>query len=268
MSGKRSVKLLRFRHGQREALGALEGDEAAVLEGDLFGERWPTGERLPLSAVQLLAPVRPSKIVAVALNYRDHLAGAEPPARPELFLKAPSAIIGPEEAIVLPQDAGRVDAEGELVAVIGRRCRHVPPERALEYVLGYTCGNDVSARDWQRGDLQWWRAKSADTFAPLGPCIVEGLRPEAPEGLDPTGLELTVRINGQVVQHGNTSALIHDVAKIVSFASAVMTLEPGDLIFTGTPGATQPLKGGDVVEVEIAGIGVLRNPVRDAGRNL
>ena len=251
------MNLVRFRHGDREAIGALEGQEVAVLDGDLFGHRRATGERLPLSSVRLLAPVRPPKIIAVALNYRDHLAGAEPPARPELFLKAPSAAIGPGEAIVLPRDAGRVDAEGELVAVIGRLCRDVPPEQALDYVLGYTCGNDVSARDWQRGDLQWWRAKSADTFAPVGPCIVEGL--------DPAGLELTVRVNGQVVQQGNTGSLIHNVAKVVSFASAVMTLEPGDLIFTGTPGTTQPLKTGDVVEVEIAGIGVLRNPVRDAG---
>ena len=261
------MKYVRFLHQGRESCGLLEGDVVLPFEGDLFGERRPTAVRLLLADVALLAPVRPSKIIAVALNYMDHLPtgggfvsgqrGREPPSAPELFLKAASAVVGPEEAIVIPAGAGRVDAEGELVAVIGRRVRGLSPEEALGCVLGYTCGNDVSAREWQRGDIQWWRAKSSDTFAPVGPCIVDEL--------GPTKLELETRVNGEVKQKGNTRLLIHDVAHIISFASRAMTLEPGDLIFTGTPGATPTLSPGDVVEVEIEGIGVLRNAVREEG---
>jgi 2-keto-4-pentenoate hydratase/2-oxohepta-3-ene-1,7-dioic acid hydratase in catechol pathway len=261
------MKYVRFRHQGRESYGLPEGDIVIPFEGDLFGERRPTGVRLPLTEVTLLAPARPSKIIAVALNYMDHLPtgggfvsgerGREAPSAPELFLKAASAVIGPEEPIVIPAGAGRVDAEGELVAVIGRRARGLSPEEALGCVLGYTCGNDVSAREWQRGDIQWWRAKSSDTFAPVGPCIVDEL--------DPANLELETRVNGEVKQRGNTRLLIHDVAHIISFASRVMTLEPGDLVFTGTPGTTPTLSPGDVVEVEIEGIGVLRNPVRGEG---
>jgi 2-keto-4-pentenoate hydratase/2-oxohepta-3-ene-1,7-dioic acid hydratase in catechol pathway len=261
------MKYVRFLHQGGESYGLLEGDIVIPFEGDLFGERRPAGVRLPLAAVTLLAPVRPSKIIAVALNYMDHLPTGggfisgdrdrEPPSAPELFLKTPSAVVGPEEAIVIPAGAGRVDGEGELVAVIGRRVRGLSPEEALGYVLGYTCGNDVSAREWQRGDIQWWRAKSSDTFAPVGPCIVDEL--------DPANLELRTHVNGEVKQRGNTRLLIHDVAHIISFASRVMTLEPGDLIFTGTPGSTPTLSPGDMVEVEIEGIGVLRNPVRGEG---
>lgn len=261
------MKYVRFTHQGRESHGLLEGESVLPIEGDLFGERRPSGAMLPVGDVTLLAPVRPTKIIAVALNYMDHLPaggrfvsgepGREAPGVPELFLKTPSAVVGPDEAIVLPAGAGRVDAEGELVAVIGRRARGVSPEEALGCVLGYTCGNDVSAREWQRGDIQWWRAKSCDTFAPLGPCIVDGL--------DPANLDLQTRVNGEVKQSSNTRQLIHDVARIISFASRVMTLEPGDLIYTGTPGTTEPLRPGDVVEVEIEGIGVLRNPVRGEG---
>jgi 2-keto-4-pentenoate hydratase/2-oxohepta-3-ene-1,7-dioic acid hydratase in catechol pathway len=150
-----------------------------------------------------------------------------------------------------------VDYEGELVAVIGRRCRRVSPWEALDYVFGYTCGNDVSARSWQRGDLQWWRAKGADTFAPIGPWLVTGI--------DPSALELRTLLNGREVQRGNTSELIYDVAQLISHASQAMTLEPGDLVFTGTPGETGPLSPGDVVEVAVEGVGVLRNPVVQAG---
>jgi 2-keto-4-pentenoate hydratase/2-oxohepta-3-ene-1,7-dioic acid hydratase in catechol pathway len=258
------VKYVRFRHQGGESYGLLEGESVLPFEGDLFGGRRPTGVRLPLAEVTLLAPVRPSKIIAVALNYMDHLPtgsgfilgerGSEPPRAPELFLKAASAVIGPEEAIVIPTGAGRVDAEGELVAVIGRRVRNVPPEEALGCVLGYTCGNDVSAREWQKGDIQWWRAKSSDTFAPVGPCIVDEL--------DASNLTLQTRVNGEVKQSGNTGLLIHDVAHLISFASRVMTLEPGDLVFSGTPGTAPAISAGDVVEVEIEGIGVLRNLVR------
>jgi 2-keto-4-pentenoate hydratase/2-oxohepta-3-ene-1,7-dioic acid hydratase in catechol pathway len=252
----------RFQHGRSEGYGLVEGGRLTPLEGDLFGEHRPSGEALPLDAVRLLAPVaRPGKVLAAAVNYPSHVAGsqamtglAEAPKKPELFLKPSSSIIGPEETIVLPRDCGRVDYEGELVAVIGRACRAVGPEEALTYVFGYTCGNDVSARHWQRDDLQWWRAKGSDTFSPIGPFIATGL--------DPADLELRTRLNGQEVQAANTEALIHSVAALIAFASRVMTLEPGDLVFTGTPGETGRLSEGDVVEVEIGGIGVLRNAVK------
>jgi 2-keto-4-pentenoate hydratase/2-oxohepta-3-ene-1,7-dioic acid hydratase in catechol pathway len=251
-----SLRFARFRHGRRQGYGLVEGGLLRPIVGSPFARWQPGEETLPLSQVRLLAPVRPSKILAVALNYGSHLGQfdrSSAPANPELFLKPPSALIGPEEAIVLPPKAERVDYEGELVTVIGRRARDLEPGEALAYVLGYTCGNDVSARDWQQNDLQWWRAKGCDTFAPVGPWIATNL--------DPTNLELQTRVNGEVVQRSNTSLLIHDVARLVSFASQAMTLEPGDLLFTGTPGTTSSLEAGDVVEVEIGGIGVLRNHV-------
>jgi 2-keto-4-pentenoate hydratase/2-oxohepta-3-ene-1,7-dioic acid hydratase in catechol pathway len=254
-----SLRFARFRHGRRRGYALVEGELLRPIVGSPF-ERWRSGEEtVALSRVRLLAPVRPSKILAVALNYRSHLHQFDQtsaPANPELFLKPPSAVVGPEEAIVLPPAAERVDYEGELVAVIGRRARGLGPDEALAHVLGYTCGNDVSARDWQHDDLQWWRAKGCDTFAPLGPWIATNL--------DPTNLELQTRVNGEIVQRTNTSLLIHDVARLVGFASQMMTLEPGDLVFTGTPGTTSPLKRGDVVEVDIGGIGVLRNHVETA----
>ncbi len=249
------MKIARFLHGRRKGYGIVEGDHVRSLKGDIFAEFSLLDETFPLSEVRLLPPVTPSKMLAVAFNYRSHLHEMPPPSNPELFLKPPSALIGPEEAIVLPPGSERVDYEGELVAVMGRRTRGVGPEEALDCVLGYTCGNDVSARDWQQGDLQWWRAKGCDTFAPLGPWIATDL--------DPTNLELRTRVNGQEVQSTNTSLLIHDVAHLISFATQVMTLNPGDLVFSGTPGTTAPLGKGDVVEVEISGIGVLRNPVRE-----
>jgi 2-keto-4-pentenoate hydratase/2-oxohepta-3-ene-1,7-dioic acid hydratase in catechol pathway len=255
------MQYVRFLDVDREGFGTLEGGDVSVIEGDILAPGGPTGERLPLAQVRLLAPVpRPGKILAAAVNYQSHAPGASvitkqegPPAVPQLFLKPSSSVIGPDETIVLPDGARRVDAEGELVAVIGRVCRSVDAESALDYVLGYTCGNDVSARHWQRDDLQWWRAKGSDTFSPIGPAVATEL--------DPGDVELRTLVDGEEKQRTNTSALIHSVAALVSFASKVCTLEPGDLIFTGTPGETPKLSDGDVVEVEIAGIGVLRNPV-------
>ena len=256
-----------FRHGDRESYGVVDGDRLRSITGDLFGEHTITDASLLLSDVILLAPLRPANILAAAVNYRSHVPSGrailkqdEPPAIPQLFFKPSSSVVGPGDTIVLPEGARRVDAEGELVAVIGRPCRGVPPELALDYVFGYTCGNDVSARHWQRDDLQWWRAKGADTFCPIGPVLATGL--------DPTNLELRTLLNGHEVQTANTFALIHSLANLVSFASQVITLEPGDLIFTGTPPgvgmARKPpiwLKPGDVVEAEIDGLGTLRNPV-------
>jgi 2-keto-4-pentenoate hydratase/2-oxohepta-3-ene-1,7-dioic acid hydratase in catechol pathway len=250
----------RFRRDHTEGYALLEGERLRPLAGDPFGDYRPLDEALALDSVRLLAPVRPRKILAAAVNYPSHVAEsrktlgtAEAPPRPELFLKPSSAVIGPDDRIVLPSDARRVDYEGELVAVIGKTCRRAAQGEALNYVLGYTCGNDVSARHWQRDDLQWWRAKGSDTFAPLGPYIATGL--------DPTDLELRTRLNGEEVQSTNTSALIHSVAALIACASQTMTLEPGDCLFTGTPGQTGRLSDGDIVEVEVAGVGVLRNRV-------
>jgi 2-keto-4-pentenoate hydratase/2-oxohepta-3-ene-1,7-dioic acid hydratase in catechol pathway len=250
----------RFQHEGVISHGVVDGDRVTPMAGDLFGDYESGSRPLPLSDVQLLAPVMPRKILAAAVNYQSHVPSGSTvlkdegaPAIPQLFLKPSSSIIGPAETIVLPAEARRVDAEGELVAVIGRTCRKVAPEQALEYVFGYTCGNDVSARHWQREDIQWWRAKGSDTFSPIGPFIATGL--------DPENIDLRTRVNGSETQAGNTRDLIHSLASMISFASRVMTLEPGDIIFTGTPGEPPKLAGGDVVEVEIDGIGVLRNPV-------
>ncbi len=250
----------RIRAGASESYVVREGDLLNLVSGDIFGEHEVTSESVPLAGVSLLAPVIPRTILAAAVNYPSHVPSAkavidkdEAPPIPQLFLKPTSSVIGPGDTIVLPEGAPRVDAEGELVAVIGRTCRKVSPEAALDHVFGYTCGNDVSARHWQRDDIQWWRAKGSDTFSPLGPFIATGLKPQ--------DLELRTRLNGEIAQETNTSALIHGVAELISFASQVMTLEPGDVVFTGTPGVTPRLNHGDEIEVEIEGIGALSNGV-------
>jgi 2-keto-4-pentenoate hydratase/2-oxohepta-3-ene-1,7-dioic acid hydratase in catechol pathway len=205
----------------------------------------------------VLAPCTPSKIVALGRNYRDHAAelGHDVPLEPLIFLKPPSAVIGPDEAIRLPAMSARVDYEGELVVVMGRRAYRLrEDEDPLAYVLGYTCGNDVTARDLQQRDGQFTRAKGFDTFAPIGPVIATDL--------DPTDLRIETRVNGCVRQRARTRDLVFPVPVLIRFIAQVMTLLPGDLIFTGTPAGVGPLFDGDVVEVEIEGIGTLRNPVR------
>lgn len=200
---------------------------------------------------------RPGKIVCVGKNYLDHvreMGGDEAPEHPILFMKPPSAVIGSGDAIVLPPDSERVDYEGELVAIIGSRLRDASPEEALRSVRGYTCGNDVTARDLQAIDGQWTRAKGFDTFAAIGPALVEGV--------DPADLAIATRVNGQTRQSSRTSLLIHPVGDLIAFISRVMTLEPGDAVYTGTPSGVGPLSPGDVVEVEVEGVGVLRNEVR------
>jgi 2-keto-4-pentenoate hydratase/2-oxohepta-3-ene-1,7-dioic acid hydratase in catechol pathway len=251
----------RFEHRGKTTFGIVQGDRVQPLSGDLFAEPKPAGAVIALADIKLLAPVDPRKILAAAVNYQSHIPSGRAvlkddnaPSAPQLFLKPSSSVVGPGDTIVLPAEARRVDAEGELVAVIGRVCRNVSPEQALDYVCGYTCGNDISARHWQRDDIQWWRAKGSDTFSPIGPYIATGL--------DPSNISLSTRVNGVETQSGNTSDLIHSLAAMISFASRVMTLEPGDLLFTGTPGEPPWLDDGDVCEVEIDGIGVLSNPVR------
>ncbi len=248
------TRYVRFRRGNVTAFGILEGEIVRELRGAPFRAAEPTGATHRLGEVKLLYPCQPRKILAVALNYKSHLGDRQPPAQPELFWKPVSALQNPDDPIVIPPDARNVHYEGELVLVIGRRVRHATTEQAREAIFGVTCGNDVSERDWQRGDIQWWRAKGADTFAPMGPAIARGL--------DYGNLRLRTRVNGKVVQEQSTADLLFDGPAIVSFASRYVTLEPGDVIFTGTPGTTQPLKPGDMVEVEIEGIGVLRNPVK------
>ncbi len=247
------MKFVRYRINGRVLYGVVDADVVKEIEGTPFRGITYTGTSYPLSSVTLLAPVLPSKILALALNYASHIRRSPPPTKPEPFFKTPSCVIGPGDAIRLPKAAETVEEEAELVVVMGQRCRHVSPAKALAYVFGYTCGNDVSAREWQRGDIQWWRAKSSDTFGPIGPVIVTDL--------DGSRLNIWARVNGQEVQHCNTSELLFDVPTLISFISHVVTLEPGDLIFTGTSGVPAQIKHGDVVEVEVEGIGVLSNPV-------
>ena len=255
------MKIARFSHNDGIKYGILDDDELVVLAGDpMFAGYETTGERVPLADAALLAPVIPrSKVVCVGKNYHDHAAemGGEAPAEPLLFLKPNTAVIGPGDTIVRPTALSeRTEHEGELVVVIGRIAKNVAAENAHQYVFGYTVGNDVTARDLQRKDGQWARAKGFDTFCPLGPWIETEL--------DLDGAELTTRVNGEVRQHAPLTDMIHSVADIIAYASAVFTLLPGDVIMTGTPAGVGAFDAGDTVEVEISGIGTLRNAVRDA----
>ncbi len=250
---KETVKYVRFQVGKTAAYGIVEGDRVRELSGDLFRTWTKTDKTHALADVKLLVPSRPSKVLALAGNYKSHLEGQPAPQNPEIFFKVPSCLIPTGAGIVIPKGTTQVDFEGELVVVIGKRAKNVPVDKAMDFVFGITCGNDVSARDWQKNDRSWWRAKGSDTFGPCGPCIVSGL--------DYGNLQLTSRLNGQVKQSQKTSDLIHNIPQIVSWISRHVTLEPGDLIFTGTPGKTATIKPGDVIEVEIEGVGVLKNTV-------
>jgi 2-keto-4-pentenoate hydratase/2-oxohepta-3-ene-1,7-dioic acid hydratase in catechol pathway len=254
------TRYLRFQKGDTVAYGMLDGDQVRQLEGERFGEWTKTDTVYPLSEVKLLPPTQPTQVLALAGNYRSHIAGTPTPEKyqiPQPFHKGPSCLIAHDEAIVLPNDSTDVHYEAELVIVIGKKCSKVSPEQALDYVFGVTAGNDVSERIWQndgeKKDFQWWRAKGADTFGPVGPFILAGA--------DYGNLDLKLRLNGVVKQNDNTKQFIHDIPHIVSFISRYVTLHPGDLIFTGTPGTTSALKASDVVEVELEGVGVLRNTV-------
>ena len=240
-------------HGQI-SYGVLEGDTLREITTNPFEDYQITDHAHGLSEVKLLPPTAPSKIMAVGLNYASHLHERPELKEPLIFLKTPSSLIGHGDTIVRPRDLETFEEEGELVIVVKSQCRNVSKEDAPNYVLGYTCGNDVSARDWQRGDNQWWRAKSSDTFSPVGPYIADDI--------DPGNVTLRARVNGKETQSESTSLFIFDVPTVVSWISQRMTLEPGDLIFTGTPGNPAQLNPGDVVEIEIDGIGVLSNPVR------
>jgi 2-keto-4-pentenoate hydratase/2-oxohepta-3-ene-1,7-dioic acid hydratase in catechol pathway len=254
------VKIARFSHHDSIRFGIVDDTDLVVLSGDpLFAGLETTGERVPLSQAALLAPVIPrSKIVCVGRNYHDHAAefGNEAPTEPMLFLKPNTAVIGPGDAIVRPPQSQRTDFEGELAVVIGRVGKNVPVERALDHVFGYTIANDVTARDLQRSDGQWARAKGFDTFCPLGPAI------ETEFDLD--GARLTSRLNGTITQDAPLTDMVHSVADIIAYASAAFTLLPGDVILTGTPAGVGPFEAGDQIEIEITGLGTLRNSVRNA----
>ncbi|WP_324011524.1 fumarylacetoacetate hydrolase family protein [Microbacterium sp. JZ37] len=254
------MKIARFSHNDAITYGIVDGSELVVLAGDpLFAGFETTGARVPVTDVALLAPVIPrSKVVAVGRNYRDHAAelGNDVPAEPLLFLKPNTSVIGPGDAIVRPPQSSDTQYEGELAIVIGRIAKNVRAEDALDVVFGYTIANDVTARDLQRSDGQWARAKGFDTFCPIGPAIETEF--DLAQG------SLTTRLNGEVVQEAPLSDMIFDVPTIIAHVSAAFTLLPGDVILTGTPAGVGPFRAGDTVEVEIPGIGLLRNTVRDA----
>ncbi|OGW61316.1 MAG: 2-hydroxyhepta-2,4-diene-1,7-dioate isomerase [Nitrospirae bacterium RBG_16_64_22] len=251
------MKIARVRMDDHEtyAVAEPENDRLIPAAGDPFAGLRPGGESVRLSEARLLAPVLPSKIVAVGLNYQDHAdeQNAQLPDEPRLFIKPATAVIGPGEAIVYPEMSERVDYEAELAVVISRRARNVPPEEAQRHILGYTCGNDVTARDLQKKDRQWTRAKSFDTFAPLGPWIETDL--------DPSSCPVEARLNGEAKQSSNTGKMIFSVPFLVSFISRVMTLLPGDVILTGTPAGIGPMNRGDTIEITVGGIGTLKNRV-------
>ncbi|GAA2568666.1 fumarylacetoacetate hydrolase family protein [Microbacterium binotii] len=255
------MKIARFSHRDAIAYGIVDDDELVQLAGDpMFAGFEPTGTRIPIADVALLAPVIPrSKVVAIGRNYRAHAEelGNDVPAEPLMFLKPNTAVIGPGDVIVRPTQSERVDFEGELVVVIGRIAKNVPVDKALDVVFGYTVGNDVTARDLQRSDGQWSRAKGFDTFCPLGPVIETEFDPAS-------AVRVVTRVNGEERQSAPLTDLMFPIAELIAYASSVFTLLPGDVIMTGTPAGVGPLVAGDEVEVEVEGIGVLRNTVRDA----
>jgi 2-keto-4-pentenoate hydratase/2-oxohepta-3-ene-1,7-dioic acid hydratase in catechol pathway len=255
------VRIARYTTGEDPTFGVVEDDGSgrlvlAEVQGDpLYQPVAPTGVRVPLDEVRLLAPVIPrSKVVGIGKNYADHAAemGGEAPAEPLVFLKPNTSVVGPGDPVVLPRQSREVHYEGELAVVIGRICKDVPVERVPDVVYGYTCANDVTARDLQRSDGQWARAKGFDGFCPLGPWIETSL--------DPSDLRVVTRRDDQVVQDGRTSQMVHDVARLVAHVSAAFTLLPGDVILTGTPAGVGPVGAGQRVDVEIEGIGTLSNP--------
>jgi 2-keto-4-pentenoate hydratase/2-oxohepta-3-ene-1,7-dioic acid hydratase in catechol pathway len=251
------LSIVRCEFQGRTAYGILEGEKISVLRGAPYdGLENTTGEVMSLPEVTLLAPCEPTKIVALGLNYRDHALeiGHPLPEEPLLFMNPSTAVIGPDEDIVYPAMSRQVDYEAELAVVIGRTCRHVKEEDFRDYVLGYTAINDVTARDLQRKDGQFTRSKSFDTFAPLGPWIETAIP-------DPDNLMVEAYLNGERRQHGNTRDMIFGVAAQVAFISRIMTLWPGDVIATGTPAGIGPMQPGDVVEIQVEGIGRLQNRV-------
>jgi 2-keto-4-pentenoate hydratase/2-oxohepta-3-ene-1,7-dioic acid hydratase in catechol pathway len=247
------MKYTRYSCDGKTSYGILDGETIQEIAGGLFGAGSETGKTASLRDVRLLCPCEPTKVLAVGWNYQSHISTRKPPSNPEIFFVPPSALLPHGEAVVLPPGASNVHYEGELVVVIGKETRRVTAEEAEKNIFGFTCGNDVSEREWQKNDLQWWRAKGSDTFAPLGPAIVTGF--------DWRRGRIETRVNGAVAQAGEFRELLFSPPAIISYASQYVTLLPGDIIYTGTPGTTAALKPGDQVEVDIPGIGILRNKV-------
>ena len=255
MGGFAFMKIIRAAYQEERFYAILEGDVVRPLRGLPYGETECDGRSIPLAQVRLLAPCEPSKIVAVGLNYLDHIREMNDPMpeEPVIFLKPPTAVIGPEEAIVAPKRSSRVDFEAELAAVIGKTCKNIAPEEADAYILGYTCLNDVTARDLQPLDGQWTRAKGFDTFAPIGPWIETEF--------DPDDAPIESVLNGETKQKARTSMMMRGARELVAFASSVMTLLPGDVVSLGTPEGVGPMQPGDRIEIRIGGIGTLCNTV-------
>lgn len=263
MSITRFVRYRTTAPGGPSAWGLVDGDTVRQLSAAPYFDHQQTGHSAPLSAVTLLAPAEPPKIFAIGRNYKSHLGTRPQPTQPEVFYKPITCLQNPGGPIVIPAGAENVHYEGELVLVIGRPLSKATPAEAAAAIFGVTCGNDVSERFWQNGgeggagkDLQWWRAKGADTFGPCGPMLVRGL--------DYANLQLTTRVNGEIAQQQTTADLLFDSVTIVAYISQNVMLQPGDLIYTGTPGNTRKMKPGDRVDVEIEGIGILSNPVTGA----
>jgi 2-keto-4-pentenoate hydratase/2-oxohepta-3-ene-1,7-dioic acid hydratase in catechol pathway len=253
------VRIARIAHPAGVAFVTVDGEGDDLVAREVadhpFGNPTYTGKSWPMADVRVLAPILPSKVVCIGKNYADHARemGGEPPVDPVMFLKPSTSVIGPHSPIKLPTDSSRVDFEGELVAVIGRPCRDVKAAQAASVILGYTIGNDVTARDHQKADGQWTRGKGHDSFCPLGPWI--------DTTVDPADLAISTSLEGEVKQDSRTSLLLHDVPKLVEWVSHVMTLLPGDVIMTGTPAGVGPMLAGQNVSVTIEGIGTLTNPV-------
>jgi 2-keto-4-pentenoate hydratase/2-oxohepta-3-ene-1,7-dioic acid hydratase in catechol pathway len=253
--GEIVLKICRYRNGNGPEFGIIDGDEIVALTGNPFDGIAETDKRQKLADVKLLSPTEPSKVVAVGLNYQEHIdeTGMDKPDAPVLFMKPSTSVIGPNDPIIYPAGAARVDYEAELAVVIGKKCKNVSEAEAADYIFGYTCLNDVTERFMQGMDGQWTRAKSFDTFCPIGPYIVTDIKPN--------GLKVEAYLNGEQKQSASTDLLIFGVAELVSFISGVMTLLPGDVIATGTPSGIGPMEPGDKIEIRVEKIGSLSNTV-------
>jgi 2-keto-4-pentenoate hydratase/2-oxohepta-3-ene-1,7-dioic acid hydratase in catechol pathway len=251
------TRYVRYEHDGATSYGVLEGETIHQLGGDVFGSHERTGATVALGDVTLLPPSEPKKVVAAGLNYRSHLGGATPAEYPGLFDKHATSLIGHEAEITYYEDATNLHFEGEMVLIIGKVTRNVSVEDAPDHIFAVAPGNDISERVWQSNDLQWFRAKGADTFGPVGPVMARGV--------DYNDLLLQTRVNGEVMQSQRTADLIFGPEFLVSYISRYVTLEPGDMIFTGTPGSTSAMQPGDVVEIELEHVGVLRNTIGQKG---
>jgi 2-keto-4-pentenoate hydratase/2-oxohepta-3-ene-1,7-dioic acid hydratase in catechol pathway len=254
VAAQTQTKYVRYEMAGRVSWGILEGETTIrELQGSVFESAKPTGKTVKLSEVKLLPPAEPKKVIAAGLNYKSHIGQQTPAKYVGLFAKFPTSLVGHNADIIYPADATVVHYEAEVCVVMGKRAKNITEAQVKSHIFGIAPCNDVSERSWQKADLQWLRAKAADTFGPIGPAVVTNV--------DYSKIKLIGRLNGKVVQETTTDLLIFNIDNIISYTSRYVTLEPGDVVFTGTPGTTQEMKPGDVFEVEIPGVGLLRNPV-------